>query len=223
MQTDPHIQIPQVAPAVNAPTSMVQTFYGPAVDDIEIDGLDLEAAAQTLGIGVDDVWRRIRNGQILARSYRGKVYVYTQSHASTAIDPVVQSGSNDNLPPPPLNDVNPSQIIVTQMNESVASDGVGTGLTLANREIALLIDHLSLIKDENRDIITFTRESMSRLTEMTDTMLQMKDDVISAREQQVQMLNERMQQQAHELRIALREKENLETLARALTRDEKSF
>lgn len=222
MQTDPHIQIPTVPSALSANGLPSQSFLGPAVHDVDIDGLDLETAAQTLGIGVDDLWRRIRNGQLMARSMRGKVYVYahaTQSPEANIYSP--QPAPATELPTVPMEEPSPSQIVVTQMEASLPTADLGSNLEVANREISLLIDHLSLAKDENRDIIRFTRESMNRLTEMTDTMLQMKDEVISAREQQVEMLNERMRLQAEELRAVLKEKENLETLTRVLMAENK--
>ena len=86
-----------------------------------------------------------------------------------------------------------------------------------NHEVALLLDHLSLAKEENREILRLTQDSMGRLTQMTDAMLQMKDDVISAREAQLTDMRERLDAQTHELRRALREKEDLETLSRALS------
>lgn len=218
MQTEPHIQPHVDTAAMAAQHPIAKTFFGPSIDDVDIDGLDLETAAQTLGIAVDDLWRRIRNGQIMARSERGKVYVYTQNSAKAQAK--AATVEKEDLPPPPGPEVEtPSQVILTQMQESLVNEAVGTSLTVANREIALLIDHLSLAKDENREIIRFTRESMSRLTEMTDTMLQMKDEVIAAREQQVEMLHERIKTQTEELRAALREKENLETLTRNLGHD----
>ena len=222
MQIDPHIQNPTVTPTSPTKGMPSQSFFGPSVDDVDIDGQDLETAAHTLGIGVEDLWRRIRNGQVMARSMRGKVYVYASaSQVPPLTTQTVQTPSPDELPAPPTEAPLPRQIVVTQMEATLPHADLGTNLELANREISLLIDHLSLAKDENRDIIRFTRESMNRLTDMTDTMLQMKDDVISAREQQVEMLNERMRIQAEELRTALREKENLETLARVLMSETK--
>ena len=222
MQIDPHIQNPSIASTQPSLSLSSQSFFGPSVDDVDIDGMDLETAAQTLGIGVEDLWRRIRNGPVMARSMRGKVYVYAHvapspgvSHQAAGIQ------AAEELPPAPAEVPSPRQIVVTQMTESVPNADLGSNLELANREISLLIDHLSLAKDENRDIIRFTRESMNRLTDMTDTMLQMKDEVISAREQQVEMLNERMRIQTEELRAALREKENLETLTRVLMAESK--
>lgn len=222
MQTDPHIQSPTIVSPLTTKGLPSQSFLGPSVEDIDIDGLDLETAAQTLGIGVEDLWRRIRNGQIMARSMRGKVYVYAHVTQVPEVKPLTANTAKiDELPTPPSEEFQPSQIVLTQMATSVPDAQASSNLEIANREISLLIDHLSLAKDENRDIIRFTRESMDRLTQMTDTMLQMKDEVITAREQQVEMLNERMRIQAEELRSVLKEKENLETLTRVLMSETK--
>jgi pilus assembly protein TadC len=84
------------------------------------------------------------------------------------------------------------------------------------QEVALLIDHLSLAKEENREILRLTHESMSRLSEMTDKMLDMKDSIISSKDEQMQILKQRLAEQTEQLRQVLREKEDLETLTEAL-------
>ena len=188
-------------------------LVGPAVDDVEIDGVEIETAASRLGVGEEDVWRRIRNGQLIARTMRGKVFVYTSMPASLPTD----------LPPTPV-DI----MVQNQASQASASDRSNRNqrptseITIMedhsrNHEVALLLDHLSLAKEENREILRLTQDSMGRLTQMTDAMLQMKDDVISAREAQLTDMRERLDAQTHELRRALREKEDLETLSRALS------
>jgi hypothetical protein len=94
---------------------------------------------------------------------------------------------------------------------------VGERINASDRqEIALLIDHLSLAKEENREILRLTQESMSRLSEMTDKMLDMKDSIISSKDEQMQILKQRLAEQTEQLRQVLREKEDLETLTEAL-------
>ena len=188
-------------------------LVGPAVEDTEIDGVDLSAAADRLGISEDDVWRRIRNGQLLARTVRGRVLVYTTFPVTL----------DNGLPPIPCQKA-PS----ARTNENIQSDqplqapvSTHSSITVMDdqsrsHEVALLLDHLSLAKEENREILRLTQDSMGRMSQMTDAMLQMKDDVIAAREAQLSDLRERINGQAEELRRALRAKEDLETLTRAL-------
>jgi hypothetical protein len=59
---------------------------------------------------------------------------------------------------------------------------------------------------------------MSKLSEMTDRMLEMKDSIIASKEEQMQILKQRLAEQSSELRQALQQKEDLETLTEALQR-----
>jgi len=190
-------------------TVRADVLLGPSVEDIDIDGQDLETAAMSLGIGADDIWRRIRNGQLLARSHMGKVFVYTNmtSIPKETID----------LPPPPTTAQN-----VSDMNEELdreqrltVIEASGTSL-VAKHEITMLLEHLQQAKEENREILRFTGDSMSRLSELTDSILQMKDELIRAREDQVLQLQERLDSQGRELKKLAREKEDLETVAKFL-------
>ena len=82
----------------------------------------------------------------------------------------------------------------------------------------ILIDHLSLAKEENREILRRTQDAMSRLTQMTDAMLEMKDALISSKDEQMSILKLRLSEQSADLTRALKENENLETLTNTLLR-----
>ncbi len=197
----------------NGPT----VFFGQSSDDTEIDGLELSAAAQILGVSVDDIWRQVRNGKLIARTERGQVLVYTDCElisgleglpplppSSVTIEPNSTSASEEPQKAVRMEELHPSALV-----QSTPSD---------RQEIALLIDHLSLAKEENREILRLTSESMSKLSEMTDRMLEMKDSIIASKEEQMQILKQRLSEQSSELRHALQQKEDLETLTEALQR-----
>lgn len=195
----------------NAP----ELFVGRSSDDDDIDGMELSKAARHLGVSVDEIWRRVRNGKLVARTNRGQVMVYTD--ASTVV-------TMEGLPPLPhaaepewmksTSNARDSKTVRTEQNQiSVISDQISSS---DRQEIALLIDHLSLAKEENREILRLTQESMSRLSEMTDKMLDMKDSIISSKDEQMQILKQRLAEQTEQLRQVLREKEDLETLTEAL-------
>jgi hypothetical protein len=192
-------------PHVSAMDSRDALFVGPAVTD-EIDGLQLSDAASTLGISVDEIWRRIRNGMLLARTEKGKVLVYTD---------LALSGRDDSLPPPPGMT---SPDFDYGAARAVAYDAPRAELTVPghSQEIALLIDHLSLAKEENREILRLTQDSMARLSQMTDAMMDMKDSIIASKEEQMSILKERLAEEQANLLRALKEKEDLETLTQAL-------
>lgn len=204
-----------LAPVVES--DEVSVFVGPSTEDDDIDGLELSQAARQLGVSVDEVWRRIRNGALVARTSLGKVHVYTDA---------TQINDIEGLPPLPK----PS-LISTSTDGALNLDPQGieasleTGLTTSLRdnldstqrqEVALLIDHLSLAKEENREILRLTHDSMARLTEMTDKILEMKDSIIASKEEQMSLMKQRFSEQSEELLKALREKEDLETLTQAL-------
>lgn len=186
-------------------------LLGPNVEDADIDGLDIESAAFQLGVSTDDVWRRIRNGQLIARSNFGKVYVYTDL---TSAERMVGDESSQ-LPPAPTDTRSQSQLLISHVDfvDHLENDD-GQSLLAVNRNLSVLMDHLQQAKEENREIIRFTSDSMQRLTELTDSMLKMKDDVIHSREEQVAILREQIQAQTKELQKLAREKENLETVAK---------
>ena len=194
-------------------------FVGQPSDDI--DGLELSAAAQLLGISVDDIWRQVRNGKLIARTERGRVLVYTDCESLSAVE---------GLPPlpgahAPVDTADRTGSYATSLDQNKASrmeelypSALVQSPSAERQEIALLIDHLSLAKEENREILRLTNESMSRLSEMTDKMLEMKDSIIASKDEQMQILKERLAEQTKELRQALQEKEDLETLTEALQR-----
>ncbi|MCX6125099.1 MAG: hypothetical protein NTV34_10195 [Proteobacteria bacterium] len=111
-----------------------------------------------------------------------------------------------------------TEVILARLEEGTKFNQLaGRSLEASNQELAVILDHLGHAKAENREIIRFTSESMSRLTTLTDSMLKMKDDVIASREQQVEHLQELIQNQSAELRKLTKENENLETVARFIS------
>ena len=180
-------------------------FVGPAVTD-DIDGLELCEAATMLGISVEEVWRRIRNGVLLARTEKGKVLVYTD---------IVMGGAENDLPPPPESSL-PKLSYGTAADLAYEMPRAELTVPQNNQEIALLIDHLSLAKEENREILRLTQDSMARLSQMTDAMMEMKDAIIASKEEQMSILKERLAEESANLLRALKEKEDLQTLTDAL-------
>lgn len=200
-----------------APDNGHDLYVGRPSGDDDIDGMELSKAARHLGVSIDEIWRRVRNGKLVARTDRGQVMVYTD--ASTIV-------TMEGLPPLP----NPTESEPDKStNKGVDTKAVGIEYNQISvigervsssdrQEVALLIDHLSLAKEENREILRLTQESMSRLSEMTDKMLDMKDSIISSKDEQMQILKQRLAEQTEQLRQVLREKEDLETLTVALQR-----
>lgn len=206
------------SPAEPQPLLNDTVFVGSVTPDDEIDGLELTAAAQVLGISIDEVWKRIRNGLLIARTNKGQVLVYTDMAEALALE---------GLPPPPAaaslsggtQSATRGQITRIQKDSEVNDVhpiSVQVPSIAGTQELALLIDHLSLAKDENREILRLTQDSMARLTQMTDTILEMKDAIIASKDQQLDLLKQQMTEQSKDLVRVLKEKEDLETLTQAL-------
>jgi hypothetical protein len=94
-------------------------------------------------------------------------------------------------------------------------------------ELALLLDHLSLAKEENREILKLTEQSMQRVCAMSEALVQMKDAVIqskdaelaalkSERDMETAQLREQLQAREHEIRRLRQHSEDLEMLARTM-------
>jgi len=192
-----------------------ELFVGRSSDDDDIDGMELSKAARHLGVSIDEIWRRVRNGKLVARTDRGQVMVYTDASTVVTMEglPTLPNSTAREWTKSASNS-DDSKLVDTEYNQiSVLSERVSSS---DRQEVALLIDHLSLAKEENREILRLTHESMSRLSEMTDKMLDMKDSIISSKDEQMQILKQRLAEQTEQLRQVLREKEDLETLTEAL-------
>jgi hypothetical protein len=192
-------------PSLNVNVPDADLYVGPAVVDNDIDGLEISEAAKSLGITVDEIWRRVRNGKLVARTLRGKVLVYTDLEGL-----MMEEG----LPPPPAS-IAPNQSL-SPTSDIQTHTALGLQPAIHSQELALLIDHLSLAKDENREILKLTQDSMNRLTQMTDAILEMKDAMLAAKDEQLRNLQLKLTEQSEELVKVLKEKEDLETLTQSL-------
>ena len=83
-------------------------------------------------------------------------------------------------------------------------------------EIALLLDHLSLAKEENRDILRLTQDSISRITQMAETMMSMKDEILRQREDELGRLRKSAEEQSRTVNRLKQELEDLHILNRTL-------
>jgi hypothetical protein len=92
------------------------------------------------------------------------------------------------------------------------------GTSQPSTELALLIDHLSLSKDENREILRLAQESIRKITELSDTLVAMKDAVIEAKSTQIDSLKELLALRDKEIKTLQKSNEDLEILARTMSR-----
>jgi hypothetical protein len=195
--------------------------FGPSHLDCAIDGMDIEMAADALQVDVEEIWRRIRRGDLLARSQLGKVFVYTD-HAQFEVDQDRFSALPD-LPFQKLQGARHERL-AGNLGDHPGVDiqlwdpGVSTSLVSTDQSYQFdeLIRLLNMAKEENREIIRLTSDSMSQLSQMTDEMLHLKDQVIEARELQVRNLEADVRGTREEIQKLRQEVEDLSTVAKFL-------
>lgn len=230
---------------ISTPNSSIEPSAEPAVETVEketesalnaaaqpdpnnlaLDGLTIEEYAKQQNLSHDEVWSRLRKGQLVGRTSRGKVLVYESISAAAMAAPTspARTPSGDDLPPLEFGartDKNDAESKDPTTNQAGA---VSAGSLLAletmggagSTELALLLDHLSLAKEENREILRLTQDTLTKLSSMTDAVVQMKDEIIKTKDQQLAALQSAMAESEKNIAKLRQEKEDLEILNRTL-------
>lgn len=213
----------------------------------DTDGLSLSDFAARSGISEGEVWRRLKRGELIGRPMHGCLTIWAQealqrdTHEATTLGldvdlPPRETGavpsqtkgvSQRAIPPlPPLPQASLDTEEGTEAGQKVPRRGAVAASTSAapsastqsaSTELALLIDHLSLSKDENREILRLAQNSIRKITELSDTLVEMKDTVIEAKDTQIEALKERLSLQELQILKLKKSNEDLETLARAMS------
>jgi hypothetical protein len=221
---------------------------GGSADAASADGLTIEDYAAKYSLTDAEVWRRLRRGELVGRTVRGRLIIFVPPEAgagqrgflthlealdgATVFAPAPLPASPEAAPSdegpdlsflPPLPDLEAPSAGTGRAGAAVGPAGAAAGgfLTLTGErtsapEMALLLDHLSLAKEENREILRMTQESIRKVTELSDTIVEMKDTVIEAKEAEVLALREQLAARESEIRRLRQQNEDLETLARAM-------
>lgn len=165
--------------------------------DAEFAGIELSVYAKDQNISEHEVWNKIRSGDLIGRSFNGKLYIHESSgHMGNEMDRLQAS---IDLPPLPDETFSPNSL-----QESNAP------------EMALLLDHLSLSKEENKEILRLSQESITRVTQMSDTIVALKDELLRAKDEQMDGLREKMKTKDLEISQLKQELEDLRMLAAAM-------
>jgi hypothetical protein len=144
-----------------------------------------------------EVWEDIRAGKIEAREIGGEVFIIVQNKrvVGAEFDP-------EELPS------------LWREDRHFLSLSGASG---KNPEVALLIDHLSLAKEENREILAFAQKSLEQVREITTQIVTAKDELLRVKEEKISLLEKRISQLDSSMRQLSQEKEDLEMLTKALT------
>lgn len=164
--------------------------------DADFAGIELSLYAKEQNISEHEVWNKIRSGDLIGRSFNGKLYIHEPNDASE-FDRLQASGD---LPPLPDH----------------AEPSHGSLQESSGPEMALLLDHLSLSKEENKEILRLSQDSITRITQMSDTIVALKDDLLRAKEEQLDGLREKMKTKDVEIAQLKQELEDLRMLAVAM-------
>lgn len=194
-----------------------------------LKGLSIEEYATKHELSEAEVWRMLRRGEVVGRTQEGHLLVFESAAQAPAPEALSVPAPEPKLPPGPTPDATiddltflpplPSEDGKVTLARSGASAGeylTLSGERASSPELALLLDHLSLAKEENREILRMAQDSIKKVTEMSDAMLEMKDRVIDARETELLALKEQLAQRDTEMKKLRQQNEDLEMLAHTM-------
>jgi len=154
--------------------------------------LTLEEYCLSINRAPFDVWEDIRAGRLEAREFGGEVFILSRPPArgGAAVD-------REELPS------------LWQGEKSFLSI---KGEQSESPEIALLIDHLSLAKEENREILAFAQKSLEQVRETTAQIVSAKDELLAIKNEKIKLLEEQLMAERDSLIKLKQEKEDLQML-----------
>jgi len=202
---------PEVTPAASpAGPALSLSLTGTPEDDIE--GVELHAYARKYQTDVDAVWKKIRAGQLVARTENGFIYVYGKhipAHDFSGGYAAADDEGDRDLPPLPRPEASSLPAAIN---------------TAASAEVALLLDHLVMSREEHRHLLVLTQDSINRISRMSESVITMKDNLLDekerllhAQDEQIKNLKAEISRNDQEARRLKQSVEDLEMLARTLT------
>lgn len=175
------------------------------------------------------IWEEIKKGKLIARQINNKVHILmAKSHVDSAKDIGNDLYSNSKLKFTEIQ--KPSEASHSEAGRTGASAKAGSlpalptalskemglsGLS-SQPEIALLLDHLSLAKEENKEILAMAQSSLAQVREITQQIISAKDDLLTAKEEKIKALEEKLLLKDQELNSTKQNLEDLEMLSQTL-------
>lgn len=210
--------------------------------DARLDGVEISEYARANALTEAQVWQRVRRGELAGRLVAGRYLLYTDlprpsvsaperqgasaSSVFAAMDPMIGRSGLDGL----LDGVEGHQVFQPAAPVSMAFRDVAhpevlgpetenlpsTGKPVHSPDLALLIEHLNLARQENREIIRLSEESIRRVTAMSETIVAAKESQIADRDDEIRRLQEQLDDRDRNVVRLQQEVEDLEMLARSL-------
>jgi hypothetical protein len=178
------------------------------METIETTGLTLNEYCEINEISPSQVWSKIRHGELVSRTVSGRLKIFGQEDIGTISPKVMGATARDKSSLPDLPNVLPIRANTDDEDQDFPSGQVSIYEAEPTSEVALLIDHLSLAKEENKEILRMTRDSIGKITEMSEQLLESKEQIIDAHKQTIQEKNlivEVQQEKIENLRAKLKE------------------
>lgn|GEM_PF-1884887 len=188
------------------------------------DEMDIDQYASDHAMSKSEVWNLIKQGKLVGRQVRGKILIQTEGISAEDLEKIEENNADRaHVSIAPYGQSTPSLQAVRLPELKFAGD--------QPTELALLLDHLSLIKDENREILRMAQESISKISEMAEQVVLAKDETIRERDQrmkeqslrldlqsdQIELLKHKISGQESDILDLKRNIEDLETLTRTLS------
>ncbi|MBP9706016.1 MAG: hypothetical protein KBD78_00125 [Oligoflexales bacterium] len=204
--------------------------------------LEINQFVTKFQIKKSDIWQLIRHGELAARIAEGQVYVFGDlpqdypvifSNESLEIESNLsaanQSPIYQNLDPQikisekirsffPTNDHDPEITGPESLSAEIEPKNLASSSDRGS-EISLLLDHLSLAKEENLEILRLTQSAIERVTRMSEQVLSLKEDALALEKERNKLLQMKLDEQFALTQKLKQEKEDLEMLADSLTRE----
>lgn len=188
-------------------------------------GMEISLYAKHHNTHEGEVWRKIRSGELIAKPYKNKLYIYSETNNGILLDSKEPLFTIDksSTPSAPIIDEDllqeESLPELPEFKESLT--GASKSLINTNtsssesQQIALLLDHLSLAKEENREVLQLAKETVEKVTKMSEEIVSMKDSIIESHKEHIEIekkkvedLSQQMEQQKLELSAEIEKQKN---------------
>ncbi|MBF0442878.1 MAG: hypothetical protein HQK54_13310 [Oligoflexales bacterium] len=163
----------------------------------ENDCIDIESYAASTKKSRKEIWNQIKTGEIPGKCILGKIFIYPKGEGTNQEQYVFHNDPHINpftIAPLRTNDINQKKDIADiSLNETEANkiNRAENNIhkneeTQKTSEMALLIDLLSLSKEENKELMRITSESITSIDEATKKAMSAKDDLLKSKDLQIE-------------------------------------
>lgn len=158
-------------------------------------GVEIHEYAKNSNITVDQVWKLIKQGKLVVRNVSGRLMICDDPETVALISS-----------PEPIEKTRDSIIPLLSLEPGAAS----------TPEIAVLLDHLSLAREENRDVLRMSQESLERISTLADQLLAAKNELLKRKDEELNHMRQELNSQQREASGLRREMEDLRMLVSTL-------